>query len=369
MCLYPKLTKNKYYLPTKKNNYNPPPIDDIRKMYVAIGCGNCIECRKQKAREWQIRLSEEIKRYKYKYFVTLTFSEDELNKITEEAGIKEANYIATLAVRRFLERYRKKYKISLRHWLITELGHEGTERIHLHGIILKNENITNEELQEIWKYGLTDNGKYVNRKTINYITKYVTKIDNDHKGYIPKILCSAGIGSNYITENNIKLHRYRPNNTNETYRFESGEKANLPIYYRNKFYTEEEKGKLWVEKLNQNKTYVRGIEIRNLNTDKGINQYMSVLEEQRKENIKLGYGDNSENWQKKQYMATVRFLNKQQQLQTEYSKKCRKLDKTYKKLEKICKRVIKVVSLHRQSEKGTLNKLNKQKKQNYEKIY
>ena len=39
--------------------------------------------------------------------------------------------IATLAVRRFLERWRKKYKKSVKHWFVTELGGKFTERIHL----------------------------------------------------------------------------------------------------------------------------------------------------------------------------------------------------------------------------------------------
>ena len=32
------------------------------------------------------------------------------------------------------------------------------------------------------------------KKTINYIVKYITKMDVDHKGYKGKILCSKGIG-------------------------------------------------------------------------------------------------------------------------------------------------------------------------------
>ena len=33
MCLYPKLIKNKKYLPTKKNNYNPPKMVEPRTAY------------------------------------------------------------------------------------------------------------------------------------------------------------------------------------------------------------------------------------------------------------------------------------------------------------------------------------------------
>ena len=61
MCLYTKYLLNKKYLPTKKNEYNPPACQDERLRYVPIKCGKCMECRKQKKREWYIRLSEEQK--------------------------------------------------------------------------------------------------------------------------------------------------------------------------------------------------------------------------------------------------------------------------------------------------------------------
>ena len=55
------MIKNPKYLPNKKNNNNPPEITDERVKWVPVGCGNCMECRKQKKREWQIRMNEEIK--------------------------------------------------------------------------------------------------------------------------------------------------------------------------------------------------------------------------------------------------------------------------------------------------------------------
>ena len=74
MCLYPQLIKNPKYKATKKNGYKAPLIKDDngnylidpRTLYVPVGCGNCIECRKQKARQWQVRINEEQKKYKYK---------------------------------------------------------------------------------------------------------------------------------------------------------------------------------------------------------------------------------------------------------------------------------------------------------------
>jgi len=202
MCLYPKLIQNRKYTNTKKNGGVIPPISDIRIKYLPIGCGNCIECRQQLSRNWQVRLSEEIKGNEKCYFVTLTFSETALeywqNKILKYWKIDE-NEIATIAIRNFLENWRKKHKKSVKHWLITELGHVNTERIHIHGLIWTNhpedinkiwniERITEDG--EIWTNGKTDLGQYVNQRTVNYIVKYVTKQDKIHPGYKPKISTS-----------------------------------------------------------------------------------------------------------------------------------------------------------------------------------
>ena len=146
-------------------------------------------------------MNEEIKHDRTGKFITLTFSNEELDKLIQETGIQESNAVATIAVRRFLERWRKKYKKSVKHFLITELGHNGTERIHLHGILFTNEKT--ETILEIWKYGMIWIGQYINEKTINYIMKYITKVDEDHKGFKAVILTSAGIGKQY-TENKHK---------------------------------------------------------------------------------------------------------------------------------------------------------------------
>ena len=55
-------------------------------------------------------MNEEIKHDNRGQFITLTFNNEELQKLTEETGIQESNAVATIAVRRFLERWRKKYK-------------------------------------------------------------------------------------------------------------------------------------------------------------------------------------------------------------------------------------------------------------------
>lgn len=311
MCLYPRLMDNKKYTKNKKNGGIIPAVRDIRTKTVAIACGKCIECMKRNATDWRIRLTEDIKDHKNPRFITLTFSDESLAKLREEIDekIKEKteqkiqfiidNEIATQGVKQFLNRWRAKHKKSIRHWLVTELGHTGTERIHLHGIIYTDE--SEEEINERWGYGMTWIGEYVNERTVNYIVKYIHKIDANHKGYKPKVLTTPGIGSGYMKRHNATLNRYNPiEETKETYRFSNGHEAALPIYYRNKIYTERQKEDLWIEKLDKKERWVGGEKICIKN---GEESYYKALEYYRKKNKRLGYGDDSKEWNITEYIA------------------------------------------------------------------
>lgn len=313
MCLYPKLIKNRKYLPNKKNGFKPPILKDQRTLYVPIGCGNCIECRKQLSRSWQVRLNEEIKHNQTGVMVTLTFNDESLEelKIDQETGeINEEiedNKLATIAVRRFLERWRKKHKKSVRHWLVTELGQTETERIHLHGIIWTKHK---EDIEPIWKYGFITigNGKhsYVNEKTVNYIVKYITKIDDTHKGYKSKILTSSGIGHQYTKSIDSRINSYKNIDTLEYYRTKKGTKLNLPIYYRNKLFTEEQREQLWINRLDKNERWVCG---NKCNISKDDKEYYNLLNIYRAKNKMLGYGDDSQTWSKESYQQQRNLLN------------------------------------------------------------
>lgn len=326
MCLYPKKIKNKKYTATIKNNGNipEPPIIGYNKLGVAmydqrvlnieVPCGQCIECRQTKAREWQVRLTEEIKVHKYNYFITLTFAPKELEKLCKKTRLKECNAVAGYAVRHMLERYRKDNKKSIKHWLITELGHEGTERIHLHGLLFTDEelifsNMDNNQLRtwKYWKYGQIYVGEYVNNRTINYISKYITKIDTDHKGFIGQILASPGIGKNFIDRINnyhITTYNYRPKNTNDFYRLSNGSKIKLPTYYKNKLYNEEQREEKWRDFLDKERISILGNDHNKIT----CTTIPTIKEEAQKYNKFLGYGDNTKEWRKKDYNITKRML-------------------------------------------------------------
>lgn len=354
MCLYPRLIRNRKYVSNKKNGGDIPVPSDIRVIAVPVGCGDCIECRKQKAREWQCRLLEDIKtdytlrtnkegmvekipKGKPK-FITLTFSNESIKKLIEETvkitnkktgeieihkistleGYQRDNAIATRAMRLFNERWRKEHKKALRHWMVTELGHNGTENIHLHGVVWTDEDYN--KIRKIWKYGWIwprpENDYrtlYVNSRTVNYIIKYITKKDEKHTGYKSVILTSPGIGSNYTTSHDCKKNKYNNTDTNETYRTSTGHKISLPIYWRNKIYTDEQKEQLWLNRLNKKERWVCGERI---DISKNNELYYKTLQYYRHINAQLGYGngDKSTNkikyeQQRRQFMLDKRIQN------------------------------------------------------------
>ena len=184
-------------------------------------------------------MNEELKKNRNALFVTLTFSTEEMNKIANELfkktdlNYEEENELAKTAVRRFLERIRKLTKKSRKHWLITEKG-EDYDRIHLHGIIW-----CEKTLIKLWKYGFTYIGEYVNDRTINYITKYMLKEDEKHRGFQGKVMASVGIGSGYENSRNAKRNAYKGEHTNEMYKLNNGIELPLPKYYHDKIYTDE----------------------------------------------------------------------------------------------------------------------------------
>jgi hypothetical protein len=238
------------------------------------------------------------------------------NSIKKLKGYDRDNEVCRKAIRRFTERWRKKYKKTIRHWLVTELGHQNTERVHMHGLLWTDE--PTEVIQEKWMYGNIWVGDYVNGKTINYIVKYVNKVDKAHKEYNSRIFTSKGIGRNYIHRPDIKRNEYNENGkTIETYKTRQGTELALPIYYRNKIYTDDEKEKLWLEKLDKQERWVCGVRV---DISNGDEEYYKLLERKRELSKRLGYGDDEVNWDLKRYENERRNLKKIERWEKLYGK-------------------------------------------------
>ena len=101
-------------------------------------------------------MSEENRQTPDAYFLTLTIDDKSYKQISKKYKLKNNNDIATKAIRLCLERVRKLTGKSVKHWFITELGHEKTERLHLHGIVWGLGN--GKKITDNWKYGITFTG-------------------------------------------------------------------------------------------------------------------------------------------------------------------------------------------------------------------
>lgn len=315
MCINKKQILNRKYTMNKKNGGNVPVLRDKRQEYVKVPCGQCYVCRKKKAREWRMRLTEDVKVNKDAKIVLLTFNTESLKKLTKRCGSMTGyeldNEICRQAVKLFRERWRKEYGRSLRHWFITELGHGKTEHVHMHGIVWKDSryNLKGEfldEVERIWKYGFVGRGKkdwktgkyenYVNAKTANYFTKYVNKVDGMHKEYKQIILTSAGIGKAFLESEKAKDNRYRGKDTNQMYNVDNGGVLPMPEYFRRKMYNDDEREKLTGWMLDENVIYIEGKPVRNDIGDDKLNAIYTTL---REKNARMGYGDGRKNYQRK----------------------------------------------------------------------
>lgn len=337
------------YVNTGKTKTKKIPVYDTRVAEVMIPCGRCQECLAAKARNWTARLIEEIPQTKYNYFITLTFDPIQLSILKKKTGLDECNPLVGIAIRRMLERWRKTYKKSLKHFFITELGHEGSERIHAHGLIMSDIPITVEPIEtapkggmmakwKYWKYGHIFVGDYVSGRTINYLMKYVTKIDTDHKNFIGYIFCSPGLGKAWL-ERMQNIYKYIPGSHLDYMRLPNGSKVKLPVYYKNKCYNEEERELIWREFMDGNQTTIAG---NNYCSDQITSTDIENITRKAQEiNKKLGYGDDTQEWRKLPYCITPAMLRKGQNTDqahahelAEHLAKMAELKKIRKKMQK-----------------------------------
>ena len=242
MCKNKIIIKNKRYQPTKKNGYTKETPRDRRLSYIEIPCGECKECKKKRKEMWRLRIENELLDSKSAIFFTGTFSDEAIENIKKQYGVEEENDIATKANRLFLERLRKKYGIKLTHWCITELGSK-KGRIHIHGIFFIKENqdikYIKDKIKREWNFGWNYLGYVDQGKTINYITKYMLKENENFKEFKPKVLTSQKIGIGFI-ERNKRFYKYKEKNgeieANTKMEYLDGRETYLIKYYKEKLY-------------------------------------------------------------------------------------------------------------------------------------
>lgn len=313
MCLYPRIMRNPRYKPNKKNNGIPPACHDKRMMYISIGCGKCIECRRKEIRSWIARIETEQKfKQAPALFVTFTFNDESLwelrewainwkNQTTDENDKEEHidNIVAKRAMRLFLKRWVKKFGKTLRHFATTELGEE-KGRIHIHAIVWTTEI---EDLQKTWGYGTVDREKLSSKKGIKYVTKYIKKPDKRDETFVGRVLASPGIGSQFTKTRTAEIKKQNWENEQQYIKLENGQKVGIPMYWRQKIFSEEQRLEQWKKILDKNERWILG-EKYDVSTIEGQKQYMKAVLYQQQKYERLGYQGLNE-WNEKKYQKSL----------------------------------------------------------------
>lgn len=184
----------KYYRTDSVHAY-ADSLDD----WIQIPCGQCVECRLQRSRQWADRCMLELQYHKESYFVTLTYDDAHLPKneiIDAETG--EIVPVATLVKKdlsAFIKRVRRYqeyegYTQPIRFYGCGEYGsetmrphfhvilfglHLPTEGFHLYRQNFNGDNLYNHDfLDKCWKNGYSVVGA-VTWQSCAYVARYIMK--------------------------------------------------------------------------------------------------------------------------------------------------------------------------------------------------
>ena len=172
------------------------------EMPTQISCGQCLECRIKRSKEWAQRIVLESQLYDHNWFITLTYDDDHLCKNVEWSYSRldgELGYTPFLVPedftsfkKRLLSRMRDKYDyIGIRFFECGEYGSKNG-RPHFHAIffnlplpdleLVRQVNLggrsycyyRSKMIEECWENGYVLIGE-VNWETAAYVARYVTK--------------------------------------------------------------------------------------------------------------------------------------------------------------------------------------------------
>lgn len=210
----------------------------LREYRFEVPCGQCLQCRINKRKEWSLRLLHQMSYMPNCVFLTLTY--DDFNLLSPSLNKTEFQL--------FMKRLRKRHKVDIKYFACGEYG-DKSYRKHFHAIIyglplktfLEDSKSTHRFMKKgfvyhslqlpYWSYGyaiITG----VSEDTIGYVCGYVTKKLKGYKekyaelGLTPPFqLQSQGLGKSYALDNEERLKR-------ELFCFFKGQKTPVPRYYR-----------------------------------------------------------------------------------------------------------------------------------------
>lgn len=176
----------------------------IRLTSGLVGCGQCINCRINKQREWTGRILLEAQMYPVSSFVTLTLNPEHASWVKGPGNTVQSN-LNKADMDGFLNRLRKSGVIK--YFCVGEYG-EKTKRAHWHLILFGFDPCVEEtRITNAWKV----DGESLGHSTIydlnssraaycaQYVNKKLTKNHRDLKGRVPEhSRMSKGIGSSAL---------------------------------------------------------------------------------------------------------------------------------------------------------------------------
>jgi len=154
------------------------PTNAILSSEIKLPCGQCINCRLERARQWAIRCVHEASLHDQNCFITLTYSNENL---PHHASLVKRD------LQLFLKKLRKKFGSGIRFYGCGEYGERG-DRPHYHACLF-NFNFPDREkwlsqngntyyisaiLNEIWGKGWCTIGD-VTFESAAYCAKYIMK--------------------------------------------------------------------------------------------------------------------------------------------------------------------------------------------------
>ena len=227
------------------------PVEPESKRYIAVPCNKCVACLSNRRKMWIIRITQEVKVSKGCYFVTLTYSDENLRFGEVRPTLYKKD------VQDFIKRFRKNTKLKIRYFAVGEYG-EKTLRPHYH-LIMFNLGLdkieAKKQIEKAWRNMGHSHVGDVTPKSISYTAKYMlNNFTSDFSGHQkPFMICSKGIGASYI-EKRLEWHK---NDLKRQYVvLDGGNKQVLPRYYSDKMFTKREKN--LIKKMNED--YNRSIE-------------------------------------------------------------------------------------------------------------
>lgn len=238
MCFFPTYR----YIRIK----DPNSFFGTRTVLIQCSCGKCVQCLNKRVRDWSFRAFAECLSCGYAnvVFLTLTYDDEHLSLHENLKDYKED-------FQRFMKRLRKycdkKFNRKIRYICTTEFG-ELRGRIHRHALIfnLPFDYQNPEAISRLWRNGFVKL-KQANFRRVRYVLKYIMNpcVASDKWRYFFLFSRRPGLGSGIIN----KVKKYVSQSVDKkgmppTYFPIDGYMYPIPRYYRNKVFSEAQRGQL-----------------------------------------------------------------------------------------------------------------------------